>query len=111
MGILVPCTGNSARSILPEAISGDLGFNCYSTGSNPAGPVHSNAANETPPIWPGTPLRAHWGVKYQAAASPDARPAATKTAYQILNRQTHAFALLPQHKRHSDAAAQIGQIG
>jgi len=150
MNILVLCTGNSARSILLEAILGDLGFNSYSAGSKPAGQVHpvaldtlnrhgiaieaptskswdvfaepdapkmdlvvtvcGNAANETCPVWPGTPLRAHWGVEGPAAASPDVQPEAFETAYQILNRRAQAFALLPQDQQTPDALAQIGQI-
>ncbi len=40
MNILVLCTGNSARSILLEAVLADLGYNSYSAGSKPAGAVH-----------------------------------------------------------------------
>lgn len=40
MNILVLCTGNSARSIMLEAILDDLGYNSFSAGSRPAGLVH-----------------------------------------------------------------------
>ncbi|MEM7473198.1 MAG: arsenate reductase ArsC [Pseudomonadota bacterium] len=40
MNILVLCTGNSARSILLEAILADMGYSSFSAGSKPAGQVH-----------------------------------------------------------------------
>lgn len=40
MNILVLCTGNSARSILLEAVLADLGYSSFSAGSQPAGKVH-----------------------------------------------------------------------
>jgi len=43
MNILVLCTGNSARSILLEAILADLGYDSFSAGSKPAGQVHPEA--------------------------------------------------------------------
>jgi arsenate reductase (thioredoxin) len=103
--ILVLCTGNSARSILGEALFNLLGAGqliAYSAGSKPKGVPHpgalrllaskginpaafrskswleftgssapsidlaitvcGNAAGETCPVFPGTPLRAHWGL-------------------------------------------------
>lgn len=103
--VLVLCTGNSARSILGEAIFNQLGkgrVTAFSAGSKPKGAPHpgalrllarkgvdiaafrskswteftgpaapeihlaitvcGNAAGETCPIFPGTPLRAHWGL-------------------------------------------------
>ncbi len=111
MNILVLCTGNSARSILLEAMlnarwGGRLA--AFSAGSRPKGEVHpaalallarkglatgalrsrswgefarpdaprmdavitvcAAAAAETCLLWPGVPVRAHWGVDDPAAA-------------------------------------------
>ena len=100
--ILVLCTGNSARSILGEALIARAGFAAFSAGSKPKGVPHpgalrllgakgfdpaafrskswleftgpeapqidlaitvcGNAAGEACPVFPGTPLRAHWGL-------------------------------------------------
>lgn len=103
--VLVLCTGNSARSILGEAVFEHLGHGriaAYSAGSKPKGVPHpgalrllarkgidparfrskswnefsgegaptidlaitvcGNAAGEACPVFPGTPLRAHWGL-------------------------------------------------
>jgi arsenate reductase len=103
--VLVLCTGNSARSILGEALLAERGAGriaAFSAGSRPKGVPHpgalrllarqgidigrfrskswneftgpgaphidlaitvcGNAAGEACPVFPGTPLRAHWGL-------------------------------------------------
>ena len=53
--------------------------------------VCGSAAGETCPIWPGAPLRAHWGVDDPAAVTGPDTPAAFQTAYEILHRRASAF--------------------
>ena len=53
--------------------------------------VCGSAAAETCPMWPGAPLRAHWGVEDPAAAAPDQAAAAFTIAFDILQRRATAF--------------------
>ena len=110
MNVLILCTGNSARSVLAEAIFNRVGkgrFTAYSAGSQPKGDVNptavklladlgydvaqfrskswdefagddapimnfvftvcDSAAGEACPLWPGGPVKAHWGLPDPAA--------------------------------------------
>jgi arsenate reductase len=158
--ILVLCTGNSARSILAEALLNALGGGrvcAYSAGSRPAGKVNpfalelleaqgldtaslrskswdefaalgapaldlvvtvcGNAASETCPVWPGGPLKAHWGIDDPAAAagSDDDKRAAFMKAYALLAERILTFLSLSfedmdrsELQRHLD---EIGRAG
>jgi arsenate reductase len=137
--VLILCTGNSARSILGEALISDRGrgkFVGYSAGSMPKGAVHpialkllehmrlptaglrskswdefarpgappldfvftvcDNAAGETCPVWPGQPIKAHWGIADPAAVvGPDAQQwQAFRTAFHELESRIKAFTAL-----------------
>ncbi len=140
LNVLFLCTGNSARSILAEAMLNAQGkgrFAAYSAGSHPAGVVNpnalrelarrnlpatgfrsksweefaapdapkmdlvitvcDNAAGETCPIWPGAPLRAHWGVPDPAAVRgtlPEIEQA-FREAYDSLEQRIRGLLSLP----------------
>lgn len=136
--ILFLCTGNSARSLLAEAIvnrDGGGRFKAWSAGSFPKGEVHpqaiallgelglvtaglrskgwdefaepgapefdfiftvcDNAAGEVCPVWPGQPIRAHWGIEDPAAAPPAEQPAAFMSAFAYLKRRIELLFALP----------------
>lgn len=140
VNVLILCTGNSARSIMAEAILNSLGkgrFAAYSAGSRPAGKINpaalrqlqsaglgsngwrskswdefatkdaprmdivitvcDSAANESCPIWPGTPVTAHWGMPDPAAVGgPDelVRKAFDET-YRVLEYRMKMLIALP----------------
>jgi protein-tyrosine-phosphatase len=58
--VLFICTGNSARSILAEAM-----MNLFT--------VCDKAAGAVCPIWPGQPMTAHWGMPDPAAVEGTAK--------------------------------------
>jgi protein-tyrosine-phosphatase len=138
--ILFLCTGNSARSILAEAImnrSGRGRFKAWSAGSHPKGEVHpqafkllqslnypleglrskswdefaapgaphfdfivtvcDNAAGEVCPVWPGRPVRSHWGIPDPAAVQGSASEIslAFAEAYRQLSNRMGLFLALP----------------
>lgn len=57
--------------------------------------VCGSAAGETCPMWPGAPVRAHWGVEDPAAAAPEAQEAAFLLAYTQLHARAKALFALP----------------
>jgi len=151
------CTGNSARSILAEAILNRLGkdrVRAYSAGSHPLGRVHrvalellearghdisglrskswsefervgapsldfvftvcDNAAHEACPIWPGSPVSAHWGVADPAAfeGPEDEQRRVFSRTYMELHRRIELFTCLPLESLDPVAlAARLEDIG
>lgn len=148
--VLILCTGNSARSILGEAIVNRLGgerFRGFSAGSFPKGQVNpgalrllerhgyptdglrskswdefagpdapridvvitvcDNAAGEICPIWPGHPVRAHWGLPDPAAVEGGeaAEDAAFEAAHEALSRRIAELVELPIRDRDVPAMA------
>jgi arsenate reductase (thioredoxin) len=74
--------------------------------------VCDQAAGEVCPIWPGQPMKAHWGIPDPAAAegSEEERMRAFRDAFVQLKRRVELFASLPiasldrmAIKRHADA--------
>jgi len=146
--VLILCTGNSARSIMAEALFNVLGegkFRAYSAGSHPGGVVNplaieqcealgydttrmrskswdefatpgaprmdfvitvcDQAAGEVCPIWPGTPIRAHWGFEDPAAfhGSDDDRRKVFNKVYRQIRARVSQFVSLPLHELERDA--------
>lgn len=155
--VLFICTGNSARSIMAEAILNQVDayrFRGYSAGSHPAGKVHprtiqllkslhhdttelrskhwheftaddapwldfvftvcDKAAGEPCPIWPGQPMRAHWGVEDPAMlySSDEIVQKLFFDTYCLLKRRIELFCNLPLEKLDAMAIRhQIDNIG
>lgn len=143
LNVLFLCTGNTARSLMAEAILNTVGagrFMAYSAGSQPTGVVsrftrellQSNrlpteglrskswdeftapgapqfdlvvtvcdqAASESCPVWPGRPMKVHWGIKDPAAAQGDieAKQRAFFHAFTELQQRLRIFVSLPIEK-------------
>jgi arsenate reductase (thioredoxin) len=155
--VLFLCTGNSARSILAEAILNHVGRGCFralSAGSHPAGKVNpfaldlldqrglavadlrskswdefakpdapridfvftvcDNAAGEVCPVWPGQPVRAHWGIEDPAAAAgtDEEKRRAFSKVFAEMNRRISSFINLPLAKLDAIAIKQeLDRIG
>lgn len=74
--------------------------------------VCGSAAEETCPMWPGAPLRAHWGVEDPAAATPQAQPAAFREAFDRLARRADALLALPfETMPRAALQAELSRIG
>jgi len=155
--VLVLCTGNSARSILGEALFRRHGagqLSAFSAGSTPKGVPHpgalrllaregfdpasfrskswheftapgipaidlaitvcGKAAGEACPVFPGTPLRAHWGLADPAdVAGDDAMiDAAFAETWRLLKMRVEAFFALDLEDLDAKAAqAELARIG
>ena len=137
--VLVLCTGNSARSILAEALFNQQSaerIRAFSAGSKPKAEPHpgalrlltakgidpvrfrskcwleftgpaapqidlvitvcGNAAGEACPVFPGTPLRAHWGLPDPANVSGSAAviDEAFEETWRLLDRRVRAMLAL-----------------
>ena len=153
LSVLVLCTGNSARSILGEAMLERLGvgrIRAYSAGSKPKGLPHpgalrllaregfdvsryrskswteftgpaappidlaitvcGNAAAEACPVFPGAPLKVHWGLPDPADATGTETEvdAAFEQTWHWLGMRTRA--LLALDFAQTDAAALRGEL-
>lgn len=140
MNVLFLCTGNSARSLLAEAILNVRGAGrtrAYSAGSHPRGHVHplalevlrscemdasglrskswdefaadtaphmdvvitvcEQAAAEPCPLWPGAPVKVHWGLPDPAAlkGSEAERLAAFAATFVALEKRIEMLLSLP----------------
>lgn len=76
--------------------------------------VCDNAAGEVCPIWPGHPLKAHWGIEDPAAVegTPVQQLTAFATAFRYLKNRIDAFIALPIGKLEvASLRQQIGTIG
>ena len=155
--VLVLCTGNSARSILGEALFNRLGdgrMAAFSAGSKPKGVPHpgalrllarkgidtapfrskswleftgldapeidlvitvcGNAAGEACPVFPGTPLRAHWGLPDPADVSGTEAEvdAAFEETWRLLELRVQAMLALDLANMDRGAAQEaLGEIG
>lgn len=155
--ILVLCTGNSARSVLGEALlnrQGEGRVTAFSAGSRPVGAVNpgalrllaregyaidefrskswsefsapgaphidlvitvcGNAAGEACPVFPGTPVRGHWGLADPAAVAgseSDIDRAFTET-YRLLEARIAALLALPfETIPRAELERQLAKIG
>ncbi|MFD1159578.1 arsenate reductase ArsC [Roseovarius aestuarii] len=74
--------------------------------------VCGSAAGETCPVWPGTPMRAHWGVDDPAAADSANWDSAFATAYQQLERCARALLAVDFETMERDALqSALNRIG
>lgn len=74
--------------------------------------VCASAAGETCPIWPGAPVRAHWGVEDPAAADQPEWDKAFRTAYITLEKRAKALLELPfEDMKPAELSEQLKRIG
>ena len=157
LNVLFLCTGNSARSILSEALLNAFGssaFKAYSAGSQPKPEpnpiaietlrengipadslqskswsvfesgdapemdivitVCDNAAGETCPLWPGSPVRTHWSLPDPAAVkgSDSEKRDAFDRSFLMIKKRIQAMVELPSDRLGGDELAhRLNEIG
>lgn len=156
MNVLFLCTGNSARSVLAEALLNAKGqgrVQAYSAGSHPKGELHplalavlrtcdittaglrskswdefageaaphmdvvitvcDQAAAEVCPLWPGAPVKVHWGLPDPAAArgSEAERLAAFAAVFNSIEKRVELLLNLPlEHLSAEELQGQLSAI-
>ena len=75
--------------------------------------VCDNAAGETCPIFPGSPVKAHWGVRDPAHfhGTPAEVKAEFDTVYGVLEKRVKALVALPDGMEINALAAKLSEIG
>lgn len=75
--------------------------------------VCDNAAGEVCPIWPGHPVRAHWGIEDPAAVegTRHERLTAFAMAARYLRNRISLFIALPRERLDADSALALKSIG
>ena len=75
--------------------------------------VCDNAAGEVCPIWPGHPVRAHWGIEDPASAEGSHRERldAFETAAHHLRNRIAQFIALPRESLNTNVAQALSAIG
>jgi protein-tyrosine-phosphatase len=76
--------------------------------------VCDSAAGETCPLWPGTPLKAHWGIPDPAhvGETPQERRAAFEEAYRLMELRVKALvALRIEEMQPDEARSALAAIG
>ncbi|HEX4481936.1 MAG TPA: arsenate reductase ArsC [Rudaea sp.] len=73
--------------------------------------VCDNAAGEVCPIWPGHPIRAHWGIEDPSSVegSRHDKLTAFATAARLLRNRIALFVALPRSRLESESAPQMLQ--
>lgn len=78
--------------------------------------VCDSAAGEACPLWPGTPVKAHWGIPDPAhkGETPEQRRAAFEEAYRLLELRVRALMAVPVETMDAAslrlALAEIGRL-
>lgn len=76
--------------------------------------VCDSAAGESCPLWPGAPVKAHWGIPDPAGKgeTEEAQLAAFREAYDLLEARVAALAALPvETMTAGDLSAALARIG